>query len=61
MEHHIYVIKSGKRIGVEIASIMNSRIKWTFDDFAKILKRAGFSKIQTKKQAKNEVFVIAIK
>lgn len=61
MEHHIYVIKSGKRIDVEIASIMNSRIKWTFHDFVKVLKEAGFSEIRKAKREKDEIFIIGIK
>jgi len=40
---------------------MNSRIKWTFHDFVKVLKEAGFSEIRKAKREKDEIFIIGIK
>lgn len=40
---------------------MNPRIKWTFNNFVKALKKTGFSKIEKKKAKKDEIFIIGIK
>lgn len=47
LENHIYLIEESGRVRGEIAFIMNSRIKWTFQDFVKVLKEANFRKIES--------------
>ena len=45
LEHNIFLIEEPELLRAEIASLMNPRIKWTFEDFDKALKTAGFRKV----------------
>jgi len=57
LENNIFLIEKRGRFQVEIAPIMNPRIKWTYWDYYKILKRVGFSKVHYTK----EKFIVAVK
>jgi SAM-dependent methyltransferase len=61
LENHIYLIEEKSMIQAEIAFIMNSRIKWAFKEYVKVLKESGFRKIRYSKREGEEVFIIAIK
>jgi len=50
LENNIFLIEEQGKIRAEIASIMNPRIKWTFKDFNKILKEAGFREVYINKE-----------
>ena len=45
----------------EIASIMNPRIKWTFQDYVKVLEEAGFRRIDYAEGKEYEGLIIATK
>lgn len=57
LENNIFLIEEHGVLRVEIASIMNPRIKWTWKDYYKVLKEAGFSEVYSTK----ENFAVAIK
>jgi len=57
LEHNIFLIEEQGRLRAEIASIMNPRIKWTFEDFDKVLKEAGFREVYINR----ENCVVAVK
>lgn len=59
LENHIYLIEEGGLMRVEIASVMNPRIKWTFQDYAEALKEAGFREIESIERG--ETLIIAVK
>jgi len=62
LENHVYLIEESGRVRAEIAFTMNPRIKWTFQNFAKVLKEAGFRKIESIKRVREEdTLVIATK
>lgn len=61
LENHIYLIEENGEMRAEIASLMNPRIKWTFQDYAKVLKDVGFRKIEHTKKEQKEVFILATK
>ena len=46
LEKRIYLIEKQGIMRAEIAFIMNPRIKWTFQDYVKILKEVGFKKVE---------------
>lgn len=60
LENHIYLIEEKERMQVTIASIMNPRIKWTFQDYVKVLREAGFRKINCIKR-EGQISNIALK
>jgi hypothetical protein len=45
LEKRIFLIEEHGVMRAEIAFIMNPRIKWTFQDYLEVLKRAGFRKV----------------
>lgn len=46
LENRIFLIEKQGVMRVEIAFMMNSRIKWTFKDYNNVLKGAGFRKVE---------------
>jgi SAM-dependent methyltransferase len=60
LENQIFLIEKNGNMRAEIASIMNPRIKWTFNNYVDILKGVGFSKVQCIKR-EGQIFNIAIK
>lgn len=44
-ETHIFLIEKQDMMKAEIAFIMNPRIKWTFQDYAKVLSETGFKTV----------------
>ena len=61
LENHIFLIEEKGIMRAEIASIMNPRIKWTYQDYVNVLKEAGFTKIEHIKREEKEVLIIATK
>ncbi|MBS7632841.1 hypothetical protein KEJ15_04360 [Candidatus Bathyarchaeota archaeon] len=61
LENHIYLIEESGRIRGEIAFTMNSRIKWTFQNFVKVLKEASFRKIESIQRGEEDMLIIAVK
>ncbi len=45
LEHNIFLIEDKGIFRAEIASLMNPRIKWRFEDFNKVLKEVGFREV----------------
>lgn len=60
-ENHIYIIEKKNQTLIQIATIMNPRIKWTHQDYTKTLKQAGYSKIKTIQTRQNETYIVATK
>ncbi|MEM4169361.1 MAG: class I SAM-dependent methyltransferase [Thermoproteota archaeon] len=50
LEHNVFLVEKGEFLRVEIASIMNPRIKWTSRDFKKVLKEVGFKQVYVVKE-----------
>ena len=61
LENHIFLIEEKGIMRAEIASIMNPRIKWTYQDYVNVLKEASFTKIEHIKREEKEVLIIATK
>jgi SAM-dependent methyltransferase len=61
LENHIYLIEEKGKTRAEIAHIMNPRIKWTYQDYVKVLKEANFTKIEYIKREEGEILIIATK
>ncbi|RLG17789.1 hypothetical protein DRN62_00130 [Nanoarchaeota archaeon] len=57
LENNIFLIEEKGKFRVEIAPIMNPRIKWTYRDYYKVLKEAGFKKVYYAREG----FIVAIK
>jgi len=60
LENHIYLVEKKGVLRAEIASTMNPRIKWTFQDYKRVLSGSGFRKIEHVKR-KEDAIIIAIK
>ena len=60
-EDRIYLIVEKDTLRAEIASIMSPRIKWTFQDYAKVLEEAGFRRIDYVEGKEYEGLIIATK
>ncbi|MEM2058769.1 MAG: hypothetical protein QXO76_11040, partial [Thermoproteota archaeon] len=50
LEHNVSLVEKGEFLRIEIASIMNPRIKWTSRDFKKVLKEVGFKQVYVVKE-----------
>ena len=61
LENHVYLIEESGRMRGETAFTMNSRIKWTFQNFVKVLKKAGFSKIEGIQRGEEDMLIVAVK
>ncbi len=46
LENYIFIVERKENVWIEIASIMNPRIKWIYRDYVNILKETSFSKIE---------------
>lgn len=57
LENNIFIIESKGTIQIEIVPLMNPRIKWTWNDYHKVLRQVRFRKVYHTK----ENFIIAIK
>ena len=57
LENNIFIIEKERLIRIEIAPIMNPRIKWIWNDYHKVLRQVGFRRIYHTK----ENFIIAVK
>ena len=60
LENQIFLIEKDGKMRVELAFIMNPRIKWTLPDYVDALKRAGFRKVQCIKR-EGQIFNVAVK
>jgi len=60
-ENRIYLIVEKGVSRAEIASIMNPRIKWTFQDYAKVLEEVGFRRIDYVGKDELEGLIVAMK
>jgi len=60
LEKRIYLIEKQDTMRAEIAFIMNPRIKWTFQEYVKVLKKVGFRKVECVKE-EGHIFNIATK
>jgi SAM-dependent methyltransferase len=50
LESNIFLIKERELLRAETTSIMNPRIKWTFEDFNKALRGVGFREVYITKE-----------
>jgi SAM-dependent methyltransferase len=60
LENQVFLIEKNGKMRVEIASIMNPRIRWTFQDYVEVLKYAGFREVDCIK-SKGKIFTAALK
>ena len=60
LENQIFLIEEKGVMRVEISSIRNPRIKWTFQDYVDVLKGAGFRRVEYFKRGA-QIFNMAIK
>jgi SAM-dependent methyltransferase len=60
LENQMFLVEQDGKMRVEIGSIMNPRIKWTFQDYIDVLKGAGFREVKCIKR-EGQIFNIAIK
>lgn len=59
-ENRLFLIEAHSAMRVEIASVMNPRIKWTFQDYAEVLKGVGFREVECIKE-EGQIFNVGIK
>jgi len=61
LENHIYLIERRDSMRVEVASVMNPRVKWIFRDYVEVLRGAGFREVKAVERGKRGVLVVATK
>lgn len=60
LENRIFLIEEQDVMRTEIATVMNPRIKWKYDDYVDVLKDAGFKKVECIEK-EGQIFNIGIK
>jgi SAM-dependent methyltransferase len=60
LEKQIFLVEQNGKMRVEIASIMNPRIRWLFQDYVEVLECAGFREVECIK-SDGKTFTVAFK